>query len=527
MKSVIKKMEQIVPNVTVLNALRNSGYNNYMAIADIVDNSLEEDVESKNVYINIESTNKGFYPFKYIKICDDGSGMNYNSLKDAITLGSSNNSQKNPTKDLGFYGTGLKSASLSLGKRLVVKTKSEYDKFYITIFDLDELYKKNKWNISIDEGSIEEYEEFKKEIKSDIGTIIEISKLDRISNNNCTVFKDILKKNFASIFRYFIDEKNVNIFINNEKIKGFDPMYRNTDYSIHLSNLNESFEYKNKKYTFNAFYLKPEFKNSIDNSNTAYKRNSINAGLYIYRNYRLVGEHLDLGIIGKGGDGYTAGIRIELITNGTDDLIFGTSFNKMVSEKSENDIEQGFKDVCKSILKPYINEARNREKSKIREENKLNEEQQKIFDDIDKGINSNKIIKIPKIKGKNQKFDKEDYTPENPRGPQQNPNEHKKRDDIWMKTLFEKRGEEGRIFYIYLENGIHNIIINIDHIFWLEFLKNANPSTQKMFINWFSASSVALQNIKYDNRSNEYTNDYLIDEYYEDLSKQLRKLIQY
>ena len=57
--------EQIVPNVKVLNALRNSGYNNYTAIADIVDNSLEDDVESTKIFIRLPRPKD---PFDFVKI---------------------------------------------------------------------------------------------------------------------------------------------------------------------------------------------------------------------------------------------------------------------------------------------------------------------------------------------------------------------------------------------------------------------------------------------------------------------------
>lgn len=44
----------VTPNVNFLATLRNSGYNNYSAIADIIDNSLDTNVNSKNVKIKIK-----------------------------------------------------------------------------------------------------------------------------------------------------------------------------------------------------------------------------------------------------------------------------------------------------------------------------------------------------------------------------------------------------------------------------------------------------------------------------------------
>ena len=57
-------------------------------------------------------------------------------------------------------------------------------------------------------------------------------------------------------------------------------------------------------------------------------------------------------------------------------------------------------------------------------------------------------------------------------------------------------------------------------------LANAPIETQKMFINCFSSSSVALQKLKYD-PSDQYSIGDLLDNYHEELSSLMRKLIQY
>lgn len=517
--------EVIIPNVKFLNALRNSGYNNYAAIADIVDNSLEEDVNSKNIRILLPPKNESF---DFIKICDDGTGMDLETLKESIRLGSS--SEKEADKDLGFYGTGLKSAALSIGRKLTIYTKSPNDEFYYAVFDYDRIRQANDWVIEWGKGTEEQYDEFQKLTLSETGTIIEISNLDRLSVETAARFFDTLYNRLSIIFRYFIEEKGINIFINNKKIIGTDPLRRNKDYSIRISKLNETFDFRDKKYTFNVHYLRKDRKNIIDSEGYD-KRNEYWSGIYIYRNWRLVGEAVGLGIHQKSGDGYGYGVRCELFIDGEDDPLFGSTFTKMISEKDKNDIDQSFKDTVRSALIPYINECRNRDKKQQDSEKQiLNEETQKNFEDIDKGINSkSKILGIERGKGQNQKRP-EDLESSKKRGPQENPNPHKKRNEIWMKTNFSPLGEHGKIFDISIENGLHNVIINTDHIFWKEFLSIANQGTQEMFIKWFSSSSAALD--KVDVEFNEKDDKELLkraflDEYYEELSKFMRKMIQY
>lgn len=100
-------------------ALRNSGYSNYSAIADVLDNSLENDVDAKNVNIVI-GHQKGTSKVTDISIIDDGIGMPIETLEEAMSLGSETGKDE---ETLGMYGTGLKAASLSMGRRFSVFTK--------------------------------------------------------------------------------------------------------------------------------------------------------------------------------------------------------------------------------------------------------------------------------------------------------------------------------------------------------------------------------------------------------------------
>ena len=60
-----ENQELLIPNVKVLGALRNSGYNNYTAIADIIDNSLEKEVDSQNISVDF-SFNQEMNLFEFV-----------------------------------------------------------------------------------------------------------------------------------------------------------------------------------------------------------------------------------------------------------------------------------------------------------------------------------------------------------------------------------------------------------------------------------------------------------------------------
>jgi len=83
-----------LPNpAKLLDSLRSTGYDNYNAIMDIIDNCI--DADAQNIWINIG----GKADKLIITIADDGKGMNYEILNQALKLGSE--TEKEINSDLG------------------------------------------------------------------------------------------------------------------------------------------------------------------------------------------------------------------------------------------------------------------------------------------------------------------------------------------------------------------------------------------------------------------------------------------
>lgn len=499
------------PNAMFLSTLRNSGYNNYTAIADIIDNSLDTDVDSTKVSVNFKSDSKSEYPFKFISIADDGCGMNLETLKESLKLGAVTG--KSREKDLGSYGTGLKAAGLSMGKRIVIKTKSKDDKFWVATYDLDDILEHGWGSPTITQGSEDEYNEFKEQIESETGTIIILDKLDRVSDSNISQFKNKLIKDLSLFYKVFIDELGVEIFVNGEIVKSFDPMYRNEPFSKRMSSLNEKFKHKDKEIKFNAFYLEKM------SNRKELGINHKNAGLYIYRNNRLVGSGLDLGVVNKVGDGYLNGFRVELFVDGDCDDIFGSTYMKMIHEKDKNEINQSFKDSCQKALNVYRRMA-NSEERKGKSNSKFEDEEKKEWNGINDGINNNKLIKVKKT-GKNKKKDEPSE-----KKPTINPGKNKfskrKRDDAFADLKFINLGEGGNLFNVSKENGKFIVHINVDHIFWTEFLHDTTNETKGIIARLFVSMALSLDTIGYYDDAEK---EVLLQEYLLEMSSNLRKLI--
>ncbi|NLE24961.1 MAG: ATP-binding protein [Clostridiaceae bacterium] len=101
---------------TLIESTRAIGYTLESAIADIVDNSISAIASSVEIF---------FFPVgdSYVAILDNGKGMNADELETAMRYGSQNPNEKREISDLGRFGLGLKTASLSQCRTLTVASK--------------------------------------------------------------------------------------------------------------------------------------------------------------------------------------------------------------------------------------------------------------------------------------------------------------------------------------------------------------------------------------------------------------------
>ena len=98
----------------LMSSMRSMGYTFEAAIADIVDNSISAAASEIQIRFPVDPIDL------FVAVCDNGSGMNRDELFDAMKYGSSLKRGKRQESDLGRFGLGLKSASLSQCRKLTV-----------------------------------------------------------------------------------------------------------------------------------------------------------------------------------------------------------------------------------------------------------------------------------------------------------------------------------------------------------------------------------------------------------------------
>ncbi len=271
---------------SLIESMRSLGYSFPAAIADLIDNSIS--ANSKNIDIFSEPSKD-----PWLVILDDGTGMSENELYEAMRYGSSNPLEKRRENDLGRFGLGMKSASLSQCRHLVVISKQYHD-ICAYSWDLDYVIEKKSWMLKgFSEEELDKYPEIKRLKKLEHGTYIFLGDFDRIkestSNISETFNKNLSEMNdhIALVFHRFIEE-GLNIRINELPVEARDPFL---SYHPATQRKKESSIYINNERILLKPFILPHLSklSRSDLDKVGGKENlRTNQGFYVYRNKRLI-----------------------------------------------------------------------------------------------------------------------------------------------------------------------------------------------------------------------------------------------
>lgn len=224
------------PNADILiYAMQHLGYDNYVALCDIIDNSIDAGATSVKIYIS--SSNKLFH----IIIVDNGCGMPREILDEALKLGS--NTRHNDLSDLGKFGMGLSTAGLSLADVTTVLTKTaDSDVVHKSVTNVDAIKKENAFVKHLGEADVRETFFFHSHLgNAESGTIIILENCNGIKNKNVTQFANRLKKEIARVFRRFMGR--ITFEVNDKTIQPFDPLMLATDLPENTSEIYSNDDY--------------------------------------------------------------------------------------------------------------------------------------------------------------------------------------------------------------------------------------------------------------------------------------------
>lgn len=257
------------------------------ALADLLDNS----IKAKARTIEIRCVREADGPA--VRILDDGEGMSAAELYRAMRPASTNPDAERAPDDLGRFGWGMKSASLSQCRRLTVLTRKS-GLSAGAVWDLDDLA---DWKMGVlDEVEVAELADPRLQERD--GTEIIWSRCDRLSEFGEVRnkgFNDLVahaKSQLALIFhRYLSGEaglRKLTIRFNGDPLKPYDPFLRRHEATQGLPP--ETLWLNDQAIEVQAFILPHYSKVSIAEHDRLGGEEGLvrNQGFYVYRQHRLI-----------------------------------------------------------------------------------------------------------------------------------------------------------------------------------------------------------------------------------------------
>lgn len=281
----------------LMGSMRSMGYSFESAVADVIDNSIS--ANATNIQVLFPSS-----PLEELAlgILDDGTGMSENVLFEAMRYGSTSSEAIRSENDLGRFGLGLKSASLSQCRVLTVVSFWEGTATAFT-WDYNYIKSKKQWYVlHLNKEEFSKLPYIKMLLNQGKGTLVLWRDFDILSKSTdgqvydaLNTLKDSVANYLSWIFHRFIgrSQKKVNFYVNNQKLKALDPFLENhqkttskKEISIAVSDTN-GHEQLIKAKPFILPYLS-DMTDKDKKLMGGVEEMRTKQGFYVYRNERLI-----------------------------------------------------------------------------------------------------------------------------------------------------------------------------------------------------------------------------------------------
>jgi hypothetical protein len=292
---------EIIPSAKrLIRSLRDIGYAFVDAVADIVDNSVEAGASAISIDLKFDGEDS------YLTIADNGKGMTTNEIHEALRFGS--NRSYAESDDLGRYGLGLKTASLSQCECVTVSSRRGEERARINSFcwDLDHIENTNRWEIlRIDRDDLKD--EVLAHLLQTTGTVITWERLGRLlsykypsgefARKQSEQMVSSLKSHLGMIFHRFlageVHGKRIAIYINGERVQAWDPYSRGEPNTLKLDLILIPLEYNGRIHDIKIqpYILPPQSLYSSTKSHllaSGPEKWNKQQGFYIYRSNRII-----------------------------------------------------------------------------------------------------------------------------------------------------------------------------------------------------------------------------------------------
>ncbi len=224
---------ELIPSAKrLMKSLRDMGYDFAQAVADIVDNSVEAGATLVAIDLEFDGDDS------WVRVADNGRGMKPEELREAMRYGAEREYDK---EDLGKFGLGLKTASMSQCRCLSVASRWNADRADIAAYawDLGHIERTNRWEIlPIERNGLGPA--IREPLKNTTGTVVLWQRLDRILGYKLPYGEAARKRlaqmcreietHLSMVFHRFLSgesqTKKFTLRVNGNEIEPWDPFAR-------------------------------------------------------------------------------------------------------------------------------------------------------------------------------------------------------------------------------------------------------------------------------------------------------------
>lgn len=348
----ILEFEVVPPGPQLMESMRAVGYSLKTAIADVVDNSITAEATTIDITFSAEAGNT------YVSISDNGFGMDADGVRHAMKLAGQNSTSARAAGDLGRFGLGLKTASLSQCRVLTLISKRNGSLVGVQ-WNLDRLAETGQWQLLVlSDDDLLELPHARYLDDKVSGTIVLWEQIDISDADPARFTEDFTarmaaaKEHLALVYHRFLegeDGQKISIRVNLGKIEPADPFLSRNRAT--QPGHRERIRVDGGEITFQPYTLPFINKMSAKERSQAQLNGPLrdNQGFYIYRAKRLVIWGTWFRLVPRGELGKLARVQVDIPN--TLDHLWALDIKKSAASPPPA-IRQALKLVIDRIIQP-------------------------------------------------------------------------------------------------------------------------------------------------------------------------------
>ncbi|MFB4317618.1 ATP-binding protein [Actinomadura sp. 21ATH] len=325
----------------LVESLRALAYDLPTALADLIDNSIT--AKASTVWIRYCSDPGQ----SWVAVIDDGHGMDDAQLREAMRFA------RAPTKerargDLGRFGLGLKTASLSQARMLTVLSRGSSGSLAARTWDIDEIAKRQEWYVRSDidpeARMILDQLGF-----TGAGTVVLWRRLDKLDEGSALRRRiQVASRELSLLFHIYLERGKLKLIVGNTALQPADPYLRG--HSATQDRGSEVLEHDGHRIVVNPLVLPHPSRLSPRDVEKARLPGGFldRQGFYIYREERLILAGGWLGFSGMNKSNHTRLARVAVTLPPGADLSWEVDVRKSFV-RPPNQISQRLAELAEDV----------------------------------------------------------------------------------------------------------------------------------------------------------------------------------